>query len=84
VEDPSWVVVNDWPPSALVMYELPSFVVVVCPEPDTGITIGGTGLLFLSAARSEAGRPRAKAMREGSFMTTTRIRIATILVYSRQ
>jgi hypothetical protein len=67
VEDPSWVVVKDWPSGGRVMQELPSFVVVACPEPVTRIMIGGTGLVSFSEAKSVLDRAIATTIGTGSF-----------------
>jgi len=59
VEEPSWVVVNDWLP-VRVMLAFPSLLVVACPEPVSGMMMGAESL-SLSAAMSTGEKAIAMA-----------------------
>ena len=67
------MVVNEWPPGERVMYELPSFVVVACPEPVSGMIIGVAGLVSFSDARSVLERAIATTIGMGSFKVANNV-----------
>jgi CRISPR/Cas system type I-B associated protein Csh2 (Cas7 group RAMP superfamily) len=59
------------------MWEFPSFVVVNCPEPVSGMIIGVAGLVSFSDAKSVLERAIATTIGTGSFKVANNVSTAS-------